>query len=70
VTPHWYIRRRDTEAFVLFDAIESRVDSLPAGLALSSEVERALRAFRDAAERRRADRPDEDPFRMMREDSN
>jgi hypothetical protein len=67
---HWYIRRRDVEAFVPFDAIESRVNSLAAGLALTTDDERALRAFKEAAARRRAGKPDEDLFRMMREDYN
>ena len=70
VSQHWYIRRRDVEAFLPFDAIESRVNSLAAGVALSTEDERALKAFKEAAERRRAGKSDEDPFRMMREEFN
>jgi hypothetical protein len=35
---------------------------------LSQEDERALKAFNEAAERRRAGLPDEDPFGMRRED--
>lgn len=68
ISQHWYMRRRDVEAFVPFDAIESRVNGLPGRMALSQEDERALRAFNEAAERRRAGQPDEDPFRMTRED--
>jgi predicted KAP-like P-loop ATPase len=68
LTQHWYIRRRDLEAFVAFDAVESRVNGLCEGVALSQEDERALKAFNEAAERRRAGLPDEDPFGMRRED--
>jgi len=39
-------------------------------LALTTEDERALKAFKEATERRRAGKSDEDPFRMMREDFN
>ena len=66
MTQHWYMRRRDVEAFVPFDAIESRVNGLPEGIALSQEDARALKAFNEAAERRRAGQPDEDPFGMIR----
>jgi hypothetical protein len=67
---HWYIRRRDVEAFVPFETIESRVNNLAAGLALTTEDELALKSFKEAAERRCAGKSDEDPFRMMREDFN
>jgi hypothetical protein len=64
VTPHWYIRRRDIENFLPFDAVESKVNDLPAGAVSSPEDERAVSAFKKTADRRRAGKADEDPFAL------
>jgi hypothetical protein len=66
VTPHWYIRRRDIETFVPFDAVEDKVTALPADTALSPEDDRAVDAFKKAAERLRAGESDENPFAIHR----
>jgi predicted KAP-like P-loop ATPase len=66
VTPHWYIRRRDIETFVPFDAVEDKVTALPADTALSPEDDRAVAAFKKAAERRRTGESDENPFAIHR----
>jgi hypothetical protein len=58
------MRRNDIEAFLPFDLVESKVNTLPADAVLSAEDERALSAFKEAAERRRAGKPDEGPFAL------
>jgi hypothetical protein len=62
VTPHWYIRRKDIEAFLPFDVVESKVNALPDDAVLSAEDERALSEFKKASDRRRAGRSDDGPF--------
>ena len=62
--PRWYIRRSQIEAFVPFELVESRVNAVPASALLSPEDQRALTAFKKAAERRRAGKSDDDPFAM------
>lgn len=59
----WYIRRRDIEAFLPFEVVESKVNALPSSLALSDEDKRAVEQFKKTAERRRAGTSDDDPFR-------
>jgi predicted KAP-like P-loop ATPase len=62
VTSSFYIRRDDIEAFLPFDLVESKVNSLPKEARLSPEDERAVSAFRDAAERRRTGKSDDSFF--------
>lgn len=64
VTPHWYMQRNYIEAFLPFDLVESKVNTLPADAALSAEDARAISAFKKAAERRRAGKPDDGPFAL------
>jgi hypothetical protein len=63
-TPHWYMQRNYIEAFLPFDLVESKVNTLPADTVLSAEDERAISAFKKAAERRRAGKSDQDPFAL------
>jgi hypothetical protein len=58
------MRSRDIEAFVPFDSVESKVNVLPADAVLSAEDERAVLAFKKAAERRRTGRPDDGPHAL------
>jgi len=62
VTSSFYIRRDDIEAFLQFDLVESKVNSLPTEARLSAEDERAVSAFRDAAERRLSGKSDDSLF--------
>jgi hypothetical protein len=59
VTSDCYIRRSDIEAFLPFDMVETKVSSLASDAALSAEDQRAVSAFKDAAERRRTGKSDE-----------
>lgn len=60
----WYIRRRDIETFSPFELVEAKVNALPAQLVLSEEDKRAVDQFKKTAERKRAGKSDDDPFRQ------
>jgi len=56
------MQRNFIEAFLPFDLLESKVNTLPADTVLSAEDERAVSAFKKAAERRRAGKSDDNPL--------
>ena len=60
--PRWYIRSKDIELFVSFELIESEFSKLASDINLIDEDRRAVSAFKEAAERRRAGKPDNSPF--------
>lgn len=63
-TSHWYMRSGDIDLFVPFESVQSKVNDLPADAVLSAEDERAVSAFKKAAERRRTGRTDEGPHAL------
>jgi hypothetical protein len=60
-TERYYMRRKDIETLISMDALDERVRRFPAD-GLSEEDRRAVDAFQKAMERRKAGKPDDDPF--------
>lgn len=62
-TERCYMRRKHIETLISMDTLDARVRQVPPD-GLSPEDERAVKAFQKAMERRRAGKPDDDPFAM------
>lgn len=61
-TERYFMRRADIETLMPMDALEARVQKLPATDKLTEEDGRAVGAFRKAVERRNTGKHDDDPF--------